>query len=90
MFSFSTKDHLFKYYRVQFNAKQSSTSKFSLIRNIHGGFVQFFPTGTYTGVGTSVSSLKHVMKSTKKKHLTIPIQVHRTTKEQKEQIYMNN
>ena len=27
----------------------------------------FFPTGTYTGIGKSVSSLKHVMKSTKKK-----------------------
>ena len=25
----------YKYYRVQFNAKQSSTSKFSLIRNIY-------------------------------------------------------
>ena len=30
----------------------------------HGGFGQFFPTGTYKGIGTSVSSLKHVMKST--------------------------
>ena len=29
----------------------------------------FFPTGTYTGIGTSVSSLKHVMKSTTKKSL---------------------
>ena len=33
----------------------------------HGDFGQFFPTGTYTGKGTSVSSLKHVMKSTTKK-----------------------
>ena len=28
---------------------------------------KFFPTGTYTGIGTSVLSLKHVMKSTTKK-----------------------
>ena len=28
-----------------------------------GGLDNFFPTGTYTGKGTSVSSLKHVMKS---------------------------
>ena len=27
----------------------------------------FFPTGTYTGIGTSVSSLKIVMKRTTKK-----------------------
>ena len=27
----------------------------------------FFPTGTYTGEGTSVSSLKHVMKRTTEK-----------------------
>ena len=33
----------------------------------HGDFGQFFPTGTYTGIGTSVLSLKHVMKSTTKK-----------------------
>ena len=33
----------------------------------HGGFGQFFSTGTNTGIGTSVSSLKHVMKSTTKK-----------------------
>ena len=29
----------------------------------------FFPTGTYTGIVTSVSSLKHVMKSTTKKKI---------------------
>ena len=33
----------------------------------HGGFGHFFPTGTYTGIGASVSSLKHVMKSTTKR-----------------------
>ena len=27
----------------------------------------FFPTGTYTGIGTSVLSLKNVLKSTTKK-----------------------
>ena len=43
---------------------------FFLPKPSHGGFGQFFPTGTYTGIGTSVSSLKHVMKSTtKKRHL---------------------
>ena len=35
----------------------------------HGGFGQFFPTGTYTKIGTNVPSLKHVMKSTMKKKL---------------------
>ena len=33
----------------------------------HGNFGQFFPTCTYTGIGTSVSSLKHLIKSTTKK-----------------------
>ena len=33
----------------------------------------FFPTGTYTGIGTSVWSLKHVMKSTMKKKCKIYI-----------------
>ena len=38
----------------------------------------FFPTGTYTGIGTSVSSLKHVMKSTTKKDLVVmPTNDHR-------------
>ena len=35
----------------------------------HGGFGQFFPTGTHTGIGTSVSSLKHIMESTTKKKI---------------------
>ena len=34
-----------------------------------GVFGQFFPTGTYTGIGTSVLSLKHVMIRTRKKKL---------------------
>ena len=34
-----------------------------------GVWDNFFPTGTYTGIGTSVMSLKHVMKSTTKKKL---------------------
>ena len=36
-------------------------------KTLSWGFGQFFPTGTYTGIGTSVLSLKHVMKSTTKK-----------------------
>ena len=36
----------------------------------------FFPTGTYTGIGTSASSLKHVMKSTTKKKYIICWIVH--------------
>ena len=31
-----------------------------------GVLVNFFPTGTYTRIGTSESSLKHVMESTTK------------------------
>ena len=31
----------------------------------------FFPTGNYTGIGTSVSSLKHVMKGTTKKNFLV-------------------
>ena len=35
-----------------------------------GFWTIFFPTGTYTGIGTSVSILKHVMKSTTKKKVS--------------------
>ena len=36
-----------------------------------GFWTIFFPTGTYTGIGTSVSSLKHVMKSNMKKNYSV-------------------
>ena len=44
-----------------------TSAVFFLPKPSHGGFEQLFPTGTYTGIGTNVLSLKHVVKSNTKK-----------------------
>ena len=45
--------------------------------HLMGVLDNFFHTGTYTGIGTSVSSQKHVMKSTTKSYISHvqPVQV---------------
>ena len=60
------RDHLISRL-VQISDRHCILCSVFLPKPSHGGFGQFFPTGTYTGIGgTSVSSLKHVMKSTTK------------------------
>ena len=57
-----------KKYEVANNIRENLYSVF-LPKPSFGVLDNFFPTGTFTGIGTSVSSLKHVMKRTTKKKI---------------------